>query len=295
MVTNALFKKTSSAMAALALLTACGSGVSDGTQEPGSSLTKQEPGSSLGTEASVPTAIASMESATVSVDFSAEQGELMRTERYNTWDNGDPAPELRADDVKFLGEQGLHSDLVRIGFSVDEHCDVVANTCDFSAIAEWIGDISKATDSLLVHLTPKHLIEGKRPPAEAKPLLMLAIRELKKHYPKVDYIEATNEPDWEFHGRQIYAHEAPVLQPDEVYPYYVAYYQAVNEVNEGLPESEQIKIGGPALTGMTETWMTAFLDGYAADQNPGKRLDFISFHGYGEFSDDFKQYPRLQG
>jgi hypothetical protein len=142
----------------------------------------------------------------------------------------------------------------------------------------------------MVHLTPKHLIEENRPPADTKPLLKLAIKALTQQFPKIDYIEATNEPDWEFHGKQIYAGKEPVLQPDEVYPYYVPYYQAVNEVNEGLPQSERIRIGGPALTGMTETWMTAFLDGYAADSNPDKRMDFISYHGYGEFSDDFKEY-----
>jgi hypothetical protein len=41
---------------------------------------------------------------------------------------------------------------------------------------------------------------------------------------------------------------------------------------------------------MNETWLTAFLDGYAADSNPDKRLDFISYHGYGQFSDSFKEY-----
>ncbi|WP_439133325.1 hypothetical protein [Pseudomaricurvus sp.] len=297
MYLNPLLKMAAPALVTLTLLTACGG--SDGTdtpeasltkQEPGSSLTKQEPGSSLEAEAAASAAPASIESASVVVDFAAEQGDLMRTERYNTWDNGDPAPDLRAGDVEFLDEHGLRSDLVRMGFSVDEHCDVAANSCDFSSIADWIGDISDSTDSLMVHLTPKHLIEEKRPPADAKPLLTLAIRELKKQYPNVDYIEATNEPDWEFHGKQVYARKAPILQPDEVYAYYVPYYQAVNEVNKGLPESEKIKIGGPTLTGMTELWTTAFLDGYAADQNPDKRLDFISYHGYGEFSDDFKQY-----
>lgn len=283
-------------LAMLAILTGSAQvlagGENDSSSEPGSRVTKTEPGSSLGGEVSpLGTATSSQpRQASVSVDFGALQGELLRTERYNTWDNGDPAPDLRARDVAFLNEQGLHSDMVRIGFSVGEHCDVAANACDFSSIADWIGDISDATDSLVVHLTPTHLIEEGRQPADVKPLLKLAISELKKQFPKIDYIEATNEPDWEFHGAQIYAGKSPVLQPEAVYPYYVPYYQAVNEVNKELPQSEHLKIGGPALTGMTETWMTAFLDGYAADTNPGKRLDFISYHGYGEFSDDFKDY-----
>lgn len=251
--------------------------------EPGSQITSSE-------AASVSELVPSLKSAAVSVDFAVEQGALLRTERLNTWDNGDPAPALRARDAAFLNEQGLHSDIVRIGFKVDKLCDVATNVCDFSSIADWVDDISRATDSLMVHLTPEHIIEQRQPPADANPLLTLTIKELKKRFPKIDYIEVTNEPDWEFHGSQIYAGKKPILQPDQVYPYYVPFYQAVNAVNAELPASERLKVGGPALTGMTETWMTAFLDGYAADQNPNKTLDFISYHGYGEFSDDFKEY-----
>ncbi len=257
------------------------------------STEKYEPGSKLTNDEVVvaeSTSDGSFKPALVSVNFAAEQGALMRTEQYNTWDNGDPAPDLRARDAEFLNEQGLRSKLVRVGFGVTDLCDVATKKCDFSSVADWLKDISASTDSLMVHLTPQHIIHEKRPPSEAKPLLILAIKELKQQFPKVDYIEATNEPDWEYHGSQIYARKTPILQPDEVYPYYVPFYQAVNQVNKELPESERLKIGGPALTGMTETWMTAFLDGYVADQNPGKRLDFISYHGYGQFSDDFKEY-----
>ncbi|QQD17261.1 hypothetical protein I6N98_12910 [Spongiibacter nanhainus] len=226
----------------------------------------------------------------MSVDFSLEQGKLRRSEQYNTWDNGDPAPELREKDVEFLNEQGLHSRVVRVGITIDELCDLKTHSCDFNTIAPWLDDISRATDSMVVHVTPKHLIEEKRPPKELEPLLYLAIRELKKRFPKIDYIEATNEPDWEFHGAQIYAGKSPILSPAEVYPYYVPYYKAVNRVNAELADNQKLRVGGPALTGMTEFWMTAFLDGYAADSNPQKQLDFVSYHGYGEFSDDFSSY-----
>ncbi len=293
--------------AALALAVA----TSSNAQEPGSNLESAEPGSKLTkTEAEPESAAESaFKTASVSVDFSAPQGQLLRTERINTWDNGDPAPELRADDVAFLNEQGLHAELVRIGFGLDglcdvmdtgsgchgegggePMCDVTTNTCDFSSLAGWLGDISDATDSLVVHLTPRGFVQDKRPPADTLPLLTLTIRELKRQFPKIDYIEALNEPDWVFHGAQIYARKEPILQPSDVYAYYVPFYQSVNKVNEKLPQAQRIKVGGPAFTGMTESWMTAFLDGYAADENPEKRLDFISYHGYGEFSDDFKQY-----
>jgi len=295
----------------LAAAQATAGAASTSADEPGSNIESAEPGSEVEATDAAPqtTAKSAFQPASVSVDFSVPQGKLLRTERINTWDNGDPVPDLRADDVAFLNEQGLHADLVRVGFGFDglcdvmdtgagchgegggdPMCDVTTNTCDFSSLAGWLGDISDATDALVVHLTPRGFIQQKRPPADTQALLTLTIRELKRQFPKINYIEALNEPDWVFHGAQIYRRKDPVLQPNEVYAYYVPFYRAVNEVNAELPQGQRIKVGGPAFTGMTESWMTAFLDGYAADENPEKRLDFISYHGYGEFSDDFKQY-----
>jgi len=255
------------------------------------SAEKPEPGSSLAAGAAQ-SAMAKMKvrNARVLADFAAEQGPLLRTEQFNTWDNGDPAPHLRADDADFLNEIGLRSKMVRVGFSLDTLCNLETDSCDFGSIASWLDDISRTTESLVVHLTPKAVIHERKPALDALPLLKLAITELKNRFPKIDYIEATNEPDWEYHGAQIYRRKKPILEPRDVYPYYIPFYQAVAYVNETLALQRPIQIGGPALTGMNETWLTAFLDGYAADSNPDKRLDFISYHGYGQFSDSFKEY-----
>jgi hypothetical protein len=280
---------------------------SAGAQQTVSDRTKVEPGDDIagGETRPAPTSSSPLKQASVAVDFGDPQGYLLRTERLNTWDNGDPAPNLRADDVAFLNEQGLHAEVTRVGLSLeglcdvadeasecrgeggDTLCDVATDSCDFSSIADWLSDISDATDSLMVHLTPRSIIQAKRPPSEAIPLLTLTIRELKRQFPKIDYIESSNEPDWVFHGSQVYAKKEPILQPGELYAYYVPFYKAVNAVNAQLPPWKHLKVGGPTLTGMNETWMTAFLDGYAADPNPDKRLDFISYHGYGVFSDAF--------
>jgi len=249
---------------------------------------KVEPGSSL--SAQIVELTTDIQKAHVMVDLGEEQGLLLRTEQFNTWDNGDPAPDLRADDADFLNEIGLSSAMVRVGFSLDALCSVETLSCDFQSIEAWLDDISRTTEALVVHLTPKAIIHERKPASDALPVLKLAITELKKRFPKVDYIEATNEPDWEYHGSQIYRRKSPVLEPADVYSYYVPFYQAVAFVNEELGLTRPIQVGGPALTGMNETWLTAFLDGYTADSNPAKRLDFISYHGYGQFSDSFKEY-----
>jgi hypothetical protein len=44
-----------------------------------------------------------------------------------------------------------------------------------------------------------------------------------------------------------------------------------------------LEVGGPAFTMYNEEWLRAFLDSYKADPSLNKRLDFISYHAYGEF------------
>lgn len=231
--------------------------------------------------------------ATVKVDFSRRRGELLHTERLNTWDNGDPEPDLRKGDVAFLVDQGLRSDIIRIGIGVDgDMCDLKAQSCDFSRVG-WIFDVSKLTEALVVHLTPEGLFKPGRKPADLLPLLTLAVRELKEQVPNVDYIEAFNEPDWVNYLQQVRAGKTPDVLPEQLYRWYVPFYQAVNAVNEGLHPNDRIRVGGPTLMSFEhEGWIPAFLDGYASDPDPDKRLDFISWHGYGYFDkdDDYRAY-----
>ncbi len=220
------------------------------------------------------------------VDFSRSLGELLRTEGLNTWDNGDPEPDLRVADVAFLDDQGLRADIVRIGIGVDEDlCDLQAQTCDFSSMG-WIFDASSLTESLVVHLSPEGLFEPDREPADLFPLLTLAIRELKDQVPNVNYIEAFNEPDWVHHVMQVRVGDEPDVTPEDLYQWYVPFYQAVNAVNVGLHPNDRIRVGGPTLMSFDhEGWIPSFLDGYATDPDPDKRLDFISWHGYGYFDE----------
>ena len=227
-----------------------------------------------------------METATVTVDFSQSRGDLLRTERFNTWDNGDPEPALRKGDVAFLKEQGLGADIVRVGLRIDEElCDLQAQSCDFSKV-RWLSDASDFTTSLVVHLTPEGLFEPGRQPSDLLPLLTLAIRELKAQYPDVDYIEAFNEPDWVDHVMQVRTGAKPRVRPEDLYRWYVPFYEAVNSVNRTLHPNARIRVGGPTLMSFDHKgWIPAFLDGFAADTNPEKRLDFVSWHGYGYFDE----------
>ncbi|MBA9003452.1 hypothetical protein [Thermomonospora cellulosilytica] len=238
--------------------------------------------------------------ARVSVDFGSEQGRLPRPERYNNFGNVTAWPEQRSDDVAFLNEQGLHGDVYRVWLSspnapaeddIFNRCDLAAKTCDWSRLDAYLTQASTVSDSVLVNLNPIDFVEGDRPLKELEPLLELMLRSLKKEYPRVRYVEVFNEPDWNFHGverRQGRPADQTTLRPDELYRFYVPFYEAVNEVNKRLRRADRLQVGGPALMFMDPKWLQPFLDDYAADGNPRKRLDFISYHSYLKWDDDYR-------
>ncbi|MFD0856396.1 hypothetical protein ACFQ07_29420, partial [Actinomadura adrarensis] len=245
-----------------------------------------------------------LSSATVSVDFAAERGRLPRPEQYNNFGNVTAWPEQRADDVAFLNKQGLRGDIYRIWLSspnapdeddIFHQCDLATRSCDFSELDAYLTQASTVSDSVLVNLNPMDFIEGKRPIKDLKPLLALMLHELKQEHPKVDYVEVFNEPDWNYHGvqrRQGRPADQTTLQPGGLYRFYKPFYEAVNEVNKNLRRSDRIQVGGPALMYMDSKWLKPFLDAYAADRDPRKRLDFLSYHAYLKWDDNY-QTPTL--
>jgi hypothetical protein len=239
--------------------------------------------------------------ATVSVDFGARQGELPRSERYNNFGNVTAWPDQRSDDVAFLNEQGLHGDIQRVWISspnapaednVFNQCDLATDTCDFSELDAYLTDASTVADSVMVNLNPIDFVESERPFEELEPTVELILRNLKEAYPQIRYVEVFNEPDWNFHGEARRTGGQPLLQPSDLYRFYPPFYEAVNAVNRHQPRADRLQVGGPALMYMDPTWMEPFLDAYAADTNPHKRLDFITYHAYLSWDENY-QRPNL--
>lgn len=86
----------------------------------------------------------------------------------------------------------------------------------------------------------------------------------KRRYPSIEWLESENE----------------VPNIADYYPMYKFTYRVVNAVNAmGLP-GPKIKIGGPTTDIFSTRRIGQFLDLYAADQDPRKRLDFVSYHQY---------------
>jgi hypothetical protein len=227
--------------------------------------------------------------ATVSVDFAQPQGSLLRTERFNNLHTTSVFAAQRPSDVAYLNAQGLHGTLFRIWLNSPNEANVPPCAEDVGSVPQagkpctlnppfqaYLDDADQAGDQVLGNLrldgTPGFITAGG--PDAAVPLIERLLLAIKQAHPRFTHVEAWNEPD------------APgtVITPQQVYPYYVAVYRAVNNLNARLgatvPGYRPMKVGGPALYYFNKAWFATFLDAYAADPDPAKRLDFLSYHGY---------------
>ncbi|MEU5755071.1 hypothetical protein [Streptomyces sp. NPDC047829] len=238
--------------------------------------------------------------AEVSVDFGSHEGRLPRPERLNNFGNVTAWPDQRAGDAKFLNKQGLHGDIYRIWLSspnaadsldVFNMCDLKTRRCDLSKLDRYLTEASTVSDSVLINLNPTDFVEGRRPMNDLEPMLELIMRSVKVKYPRVKYVEAFNEPDWQFYGQQRkqgVPADKTTLQPGDLYRFYKPYYEAVNKINKDLRRADRIELGGPALMWMDPKWLKPFLDDFAADQDRHKRLDFLSYHAYLAWDDTYQ-------
>lgn len=234
---------------------------------------------------SVPAAPAPMRPATVTVDFGTSRGTLLRTERYNNLTRAFRFVDQRDADVQFYNEQGLHGAIYRTWIIVEDIYDFEKGTYNWEGIDDYLADVSRMSDELLVVLDTRASM-GKlgRTPEQIRAPIKTILRAIKERHPQIRYIEPFNEPD---HNLRQY------MSPERLYDYYRVYYQVLNEVNRELSPAKPLLIGGP-VTGSCGSpwapsgpnnvgWIPKFLDAYAADPDPAKRLDFLSYHAYGFF------------
>ncbi|MGW4479394.1 hypothetical protein [Rhodococcus triatomae] len=232
--------------------------------------------------------------AQVDVDFAAEQGPLLHTERYNNFHVSSTFADQRPADVDYLNEQGLHGSLYRAWLNSPNQTDPICTTPDGVCVLSpgfdaYLRDLGNASDTVLANLRLDAWIG--QDAAIVTPQIERILLAIKTAHPKVDFIEAWNEPD------------APgsKIQATQVYESYAPLYRAVNNVNNVLglvPGYVPLKVGGPALYFFNVPWLEAFLDAYQADPDPAKRLDFLSYHAYVRVNPDgsrqfYKSDPSL--
>ncbi|MDF2963912.1 MAG: hypothetical protein K0S39_5647 [Paenibacillus sp.] len=217
-----------------------------------------------------PHAVYGASNATVSVDASNEQGTLFRAEQYNNVLDYDRYVDQRDSDVQFYNEQDLHAKVFRVWVHEKDVYDINTGTYDYSKYTDYLSDISKAADTLMLNIHgDKMFTEWHYSPSQWKPIFKKMVKDLKQSYPKMKYIEVLNEPDW-----------ISGFTADDYYGYYKVSYEAINEINAELHPEIPLKVGGSSLSQFNLTWLRAFLDGYVNDGSYNKKLDFISYHAY---------------
>jgi len=213
--------------------------------------------------------------ATVTVDFNQSRGDFLHPERYNNFSRWTSWTAQRDADIRFLNEQGLHGEIYKVWVDAERVHNPETDTYDYTGVDDYLADASLLSDELLMVMDTRVSVRDMdRSPADIKPIIKRIMTDLKRRYPRIRYIEAFNEPDHNL---------AKSLTPAGLYDYYVVYYQAVNEINRELQPQVPLELGGPGYMQYNETWMYAFLDRYAADTSPDKKLDFLSWHAYGRF------------
>lgn len=227
------------------------------------------PGAALANPAPEPAA------ATVTVDFSTSRGPRFKAERYNNISRPTTFTAARDADVDFFLANGLRGQTYRVWVDAHRIHDEKTGAYDFTFVDDYLADLSRLSENLLVVMDTRVAVRDHgATPEQVKPVILTILRELKRRHPAIRYVEAFNEPDHNL---------AKVLTPQGLYDYYRVYYEAVNQINAELRPKVPLEVGGPAFMQYNEVWMRAFLDAYAADPARDKRLDFLSWHSYGEF------------
>lgn len=237
-------------------------------------------------------------SAMVSVDCNVSQGEFFRPEDYFNIAKQSTYPEAqaaRAADIQFLNDQGLHTKIQRAWFNESEIYDAATGLFNnYQKNDEYLALVSNMCDEILINLRAEKVIKDfQYTPAQIKPIVKEYIKHIKQNFPKIKYVEVTNEPNAPKNGEANYypvistdSNGKPILGPDNIlspsniYSYYKVFYEAVNEVNAELNPAVPLQVGGTALYNFDLNWIRGFLDGYMNDPSPNKKLDFISYHAY---------------
>lgn len=219
-------------------------------------------------------------SAMVTVDCAVAQGDVMRFEQSNVHSTTSDLPGekartwLQALNHKTIRTWLALSTINSKGYNYKYSSDVPAET----SLAYY----STCADSLLIALTAYKSSPTTPLPGDGKGVLFQnfikqTIIYYKNKFPKIKYIQAGNEPD--------YAGESAA----SYYEVYKDYYKAINAANAelGLAGNNRLMLSNGAFTSTTNfsaliDYTNQFLTLYAADTDPGRRLDFFSMNCYTE-------------
>lgn len=264
-------------VAAMLFATACNKPLSEPSEstevegKPGGPLAQPSP--------------ADEDSSEIIVDCAEQQGKIMNMTIANGMSTSSPLP----GEASRAWLQSLNSKVTRVWIQLV----FVYNNGNINynyryegsrvPVEDALSFYSTTSDSLLICLSG-HRNSGSRlvPVGEAyKDFVRDLILHYKRKFPKIKYIQVSNEPDAGDETMATY------------YPVYRNYYRGLNEANAILQQEAQavglsydpIMLSNGGFTSNVPNMLDYahnFFTAYAADQDPSKKLDFFAFHSYGE-------------
>ncbi|MFF4197531.1 hypothetical protein [Nonomuraea sp. NPDC001831] len=155
----------------------------------------------------------------------------------------------------------------RVWLEFNQAYDVTTRTPQYSKWYDYLEAYASRSDELLLNWRSDYdplVTKGTFTRAELFAAQRDMLADYKRRFPSITYLESENE-------------QADIAA---YYPMYKFTYQVVNAVNAMNLPGPKLKIGGPTTDIFTTYRIGKFLDLYAADTDPEKRLDFISYHQY---------------
>ena len=215
----------------------------------------------------------------VVVDAAQDLGPVMRLERASTASTSSPLP----GEATRAYLESLDQDVVRTWIQTR----YVYNNGDVDYNYKFAGSNVGAEDALAFYATTAKSVlialsaynptsQWTMPQGAAlEEFLKQTLIHYKTRYPNIRYIQVGNEPDANHETMATY------------YPIYQHYYRAVDAANAELhlTGDARILIGNGAFTSNVPNMLKyadPFFAAYAADPDTAKKLDFFSFHSYGE-------------
>jgi hypothetical protein len=212
------------------------------------------------------------------VDCAKTEGDIMRFEQANVHSTTSPLPSENTKTwVKNLNHSVLRT-WIQLRYvynkgNINYNYKYAGSNVPLEASLAYY---SSCADSLLIALSAYNATATWPLPQgnDFKNFIKETLIYYKQKYPKIKYIQVGNEPDHSGETMETY------------YPIYKTYYQAVNEANTylNLTTNRLLISNGPFTSNVPNmlVYARSFLKAYVNDKDPNKKLDFFSFHSYGE-------------